>query len=118
MSLLSGTRVGDIPTVPTPDLEHTSGAWVAGLLAGTHRASQKKSFRERWVAGFVEVEDASNVAKPPKYARMLLGDGGMPLGWCDKRFFLLAFIALPPTCRMSEPRKNKKENTGWGRGIR
>ena len=87
LSLLSGTRVGDIPTVPTLDLDHASGVWVAGCVAGTHRASQKTSSRERWVAGFVEVEDASHVAKPPAYARMRLGDGGMPLGWCDQRTF-------------------------------
>ena len=32
--------------------------------------------------------------------------------------FLLAFIALPPTCRMLGPRKNKTENTGTlGGGI-
>ena len=30
--------------------------------------------------------------------------------------FLLAFIAIPPPCRMSEPRKNKKETHGLGEG--
>ena len=96
LSLLSGTRVGDIPKVPTPALDHTSGAWVAGFVEGTHRASQKQSFHERWVAGFVEVEDASHVAKPPAYARMRLGDGGMPLGWCDKR-------NVPPRLHRASP---------------
>ena len=96
LSLLLGTRVGDIPKVPTPAPDHTSGVWVAGFVEGTHRASQKQIFHERWVAGFVEVEDASHVAKPPKYARMLLGDGGMPLGWCDKRNF-------PPRLHRASP---------------
>ena len=96
LSLMSGTRVGDIPKVPTPALDHTTGAWVAGFVAGTHRASQKQSFHERWVAGFAEVEDASHAAKLPTYARMLLGDGGMPLGWCDKRNF-------PPRLHRASP---------------
>ena len=84
-SLMSGTRVGDIPKVPTPALDHTTGAWVAGFVAGTHRASQKQGFHERWVAGFTEVEDASHAAKRLTYGRMRLVDGGMPLGWCDNR---------------------------------
>jgi len=42
-------------------------------------------------------------------------------GWCTaacrsdgaiSEIILLAFIALPPTCRMLEPRNNKKDNTG------
>ena len=95
LSLMSGTRVGDIPAGDR-GFEPSVGAWVAGFVAGTHRASQKQSFHERWVAGFAEVEDASHAAKPPTYARMLLGDGGMPLGWCDKRNF-------PPRLHRASP---------------
>ena len=97
LSRLPGTRVGAGDRCFEPSAwDHTSGAWVAGFVEGTHRASQKQIFHERWVAGFVEVEDASHVAKPPKYARMLLGDGGMPLGWCDKRNF-------PPRLHRASP---------------
>ena len=96
MSLMSGTRVGDIPKVPTPALDHTSGAWAAGFLAGTHRALQKQRFHERWIAGFAEVEDASHGAKPPAYARMRMVHGGMPLGWCDKRNY-------PPRLHRASP---------------
>ena len=95
LSLMSGSAAkpaGDRGFEPY----HTTGAWVAGFVAGTHRASQKQSFHERWVAGFAEVEDASHAAKPPTHARMRLAHGGMPLGWCDKR-------NLPPRLHRASP---------------
>ena len=95
LSLMSGTRVGDIPAGDR-GFEPSVGAWAAGFLAGTHRALQKQRFHERWIAGFAEVEDASHGAKPPAYARMRLVHGGMPLGWCDKRNY-------PPRLHRASP---------------
>ena len=91
---------------------HTTGAWVAGFVAGTHRASQKQSFHERWVAGFAEVEDASHAAKPPTYARMLLGDGGMPLGWCDKRNFPPRLHRASPNLQVAGPSQKQDGKHG------
>ena len=95
LSLMSGTRVGDIPAGDR-GFEPSVGAWTAGFLAGTHRALQKQRFHERWIAGFAEVEDASHGAKPPAYARMRMVHGGMPLGWCDKRNY-------PPRLHRASP---------------
>ena len=85
LSFISGTGVGDRPTVPMPARDYTSGSSGHHVIAPTHSVSKEevRCFHDRWTAGFVNRMDASHVMHP-KVGRMLLSNG-MAIGWCDRR---------------------------------